>query len=109
MNALKIRKRKEYALVFTNGKKIIGKNLILQYLKANTENPRFGITASKKIGNAVKRNYVKRRIRSLINKTLSQSNISLKNYVIVAKKGSLSVKFNDLYDELKLLFNKVDS
>ena len=52
---------------------------------------------------------MKRRIRSLINKTLSQSNISLKNYVIVAKKGSLSVKFDDLYDELKLLFNKVDS
>ena len=47
---------------------------------------------------------MKRRIRSLINKP-SQSNIS-KNYVIVAKKGSLSVKFDDLYDELKLLFNK---
>ena len=37
MNALKIRKRKEYALVFTNGKKINGKNLSLDWLKINKD------------------------------------------------------------------------
>ena len=59
------------------------------------------------MGNAVKRNYVKRRIRFLIKKSYSESLISKKDFVIVAKKGILNEKFDILYEELKLLLKKI--
>ena len=108
MNALKIKKKKDYYLVFSNGKKIKGKNFNLQYLDSKASYTRVGITASKKIGNAVRRNYVKRRIRSLIKLVFSQAFISVKDYVIVAKKGILSEKFDNLYKDLKILFKKIE-
>ena len=48
-------------------KRLSSKNFNLQVLDTETNCLRVGITASKKIGNATKRNFVKRRMRSLIN------------------------------------------
>lgn len=108
MNVEKLKKSKEYYSVFTNGKKINGKNFNLQYLDAKVNNVRIGITASKKLGNAVKRNFVKRRIKSLIKNVFSKISISFKDYVIIAKKGVISEKFEALQEELKLLFKKIE-
>ena len=66
MNVEKLKKSKEFNLVFTNGKKLSGKNFILQFLNTELSFTRIGITASKKLGNATKRNFVKRRIRCLL-------------------------------------------
>ena len=65
MEAIKITKSLDYKLLFTNGKRINSNNFNLQYLNAETNSIRFGITASKKLGNAVRRNYAKRRIKSI--------------------------------------------
>ncbi len=108
MNAEKLKKSKEYYSVFTNGRKISSRNFSLQFLDVKINNVRVGITASKKLGNAVKRNFAKRRIRSLINKVSARTFISFKDYVIVAKKGVLSEKFDALQEELKLLFKKLE-
>ena len=69
MEAIKITKSLEYKLVLANGKRINSSNFNLQYLSTEDKSIRIGITASKKLGNAVKRNYVKRRIRALFFKT----------------------------------------
>ena len=61
------------------------------------------ITASKKLGNAVKRNYAKRRIRALFKNNFFKKDILKKDYVIVAKKGILFEKFESLYEELNLI------
>ena len=108
MNALKLKKSKEYYSVFTYGKKINSKNFNLQYLDSRIKYIRVGITASKKLGNAVNRNFVKRRIRSLVQKVFSKTCVSVKDYVIVAKKGILSEKFDSLQKELKLLLKKIE-
>ena len=108
MEAIKITKNLEYKLVGANGKKITSNNFHIQYLKNKDKSVRIGITASKKLGNAVKRNYVKRRIRALFFKLLSQSSIHAKYYVIIGKKGILFEKFDNLYEELKLIFKKIE-
>ena len=109
MEALKITKSLEYKLVVANGKKITGNNFNLQYLRTDSTSIRIGITASRKLGNAVKRNFVKRRIRSLFCKVLLKNNICKKDYVIIGKKGILFEKFDNLYDELKLILSKIDN
>ena len=109
MNVEKLKKSKEYNLVFTNGKKIKSRNFTLQYLNNKISKIRVGIIASKKIGNATQRNFVKRRIRSLIEKNFSETLIFTKDYVIVAKKGVLIEKFDSLYEELKVLLKKIEN
>ena len=108
MEAVKITKSLEYKLIVANGKKIYSSNFNLRYLKTNNHSIRIGITASKKLGNAVKRNYVKRRIRALFFKLLLKTSVHSKQYVIIGKKGILTEKFDNLYEELKLIFKKIE-
>lgn len=108
MEAIKITKSLDYKLVITKGTRIKSNNFNLQYLNAKTSSIRFGITASKKLGNAVRRNYAKRRIRALIHKVILEDKVFIKDYVIISKKGILFEKFNNLHKELKLTLNKID-
>ena len=108
MEAKKITKSSEYKLVFANGKRLNSVNFNIQYFNSETSSVRFGITASKKLGNAVKRNFVKRRIKALFYKILLKNNILIKDYVIICKKGILFEKFDNLYQELTLILKKID-
>jgi ribonuclease P protein component len=76
---------------------------VLFYLP-HTHFRKVGFTATKKIGNAVKRNKAKRRLRALFLSYESQ----LKNgqYIFVAKEGIDSVEFTKLQkDFFKILRN----
>ena len=107
MQAVKITKSLDYKLIVSKGEKINSNNFNLQYLKTDDKTIRYGIITSKKLGNAVKRNYAKRRIRSLFSKLFLKYSIHSKYYVIIGKKGILYEKFDDLFEELKLIFNKI--
>ncbi len=50
---------------------------------------RFGITAPKKIGNAVTRVKIRRQVRSMIQNIKKTYNIEKKDYVIIVKKNFL--------------------
>ena len=109
MNAEKLKKSKEYKLVFTNGKKLNGKNFILQFLNTDLSFTRIGITASKKLGNATKRNFVKRRIRCLLKIIYFKKVATSNDLVIVAKKSALTEKFENLSNELNRLLKKIEN
>ena len=72
----------------------------------NENIPKFGITFTKHIGNAVTRNKLKRRIKSVIdnNKNIYQHN---QNYIIIAKKQTLDLTYQELEKELIYLFKKI--
>ena len=59
-----------------------------------------GYTASKKIGNAVKRNKAKRIMRELARKIIINGKIN-SYYVLIAKSSLLDEKFDKLIEELK--------
>ena len=58
-----------------------------------------GYTATKKIGNAVKRNKAKRIMRELAKKILINGKINT-YYVLIAKISILDTKFKNLLEEL---------
>ena len=106
----KLKKKAEFYYVFSARKYMRFDSFIIQYAKRihpfKINHPRYGIIASKKIGNAGKRNFAKRRIRALENiiKSFGDNNL---DYVLVIKKNILSEKFDKLTLELKNALNKI--
>ena len=89
-------------MVRNEGKFVKSKNMNIQILhNQDLENSiGVGYTASKKIGNAVKRNRAKRIMRELARKIIINGKIN-SYYVLIAKASLLEEKFDKLLLELK--------
>ncbi len=90
----KIRKGWEYRFIYKNGRRKSNRFFVLYYIKNNLGYSRFGISASKKLGNAVKRNRVKRLIREVIRLRDDIKGMGM-DIVLVARNGMLGIKFKD--------------
>ena len=64
------------------------------------EGVRYGITVTKKIGNAVVRNRMKRRFRELLRETLPASGLPDHDYVMIGREGGVERDFHTLREEL---------
>ena len=106
MTLITIKKRSEFIRSNKFSKKIHTSNFIIQKLESNTINkvPHFGFTITKKIGSAIVRNKIKRRLKSIIRKLLKCEDkyfdLSF-NYILICKKEVVKVSYNDLENELK--------
>ena len=67
---------------------------------------RFGITATKKIGNAVVRNRMKRRFRALLRELLPTAGLAGTDHVLIGREGGIERDFNLLRDELRAALNR---
>jgi len=68
---------------------------------------RVGYTVSKQNGNAVNRNRIKRRLRSVSNLIFEKYGKKNWNYVIIGKKNTLIVDFQSLIKELTSAIKKI--
>lgn len=95
-----IRKKWEFRKIYSIGSKYYGRYVCFQYILKQNSNSKLGLTVSKKYGNAIQRNFFKRRMRELfrtLNPTFEKSihvNILPLN---IGKKAS----FNDLQTDWK--------
>lgn len=62
---------------------------------------RFGITVTKKIGNAVVRNRMKRRFRELVRAILPANGIAGADHVLIGREGGVERDFAKMADELR--------
>lgn len=67
---------------------------------ADEADMRFGVTVTKKIGNAVIRNRMKRRFRALLREALPQAGIAGADHVMIGREGGVERDFALLRDEL---------
>lgn len=68
---------------------------------------RYGITASKKVGNAVMRNRAKRRLRVLMKKFLPESGQKGFDYVAVARPQTVSANWSELEADVVKLISRL--
>ena len=110
MNTYLIKKKEDFSHIFRNGSFLNSNSFTINYAKkskvAGSDSPRFGIIASKKIGNAVQRNFAKRRTKALKNIFLNCGKNEF-DYILVAKKNLLNENFKILGSQLEQTLNKI--
>ena len=101
-----IKKRATFVDIRDNGVMIRSDNINIQKLIDQYLDNKIGVgyTATKKIGNAVKRNKAKRIMRELAKKILIKGKTNT-YYVLIAKTSILEIKFKDLLEELEKIIN----
>ena len=94
------------------GHKLSNKYFVMFYkklLKKNSNYLNISIVTKKKIGNAVQRNFCKRRIKNLVNEVSKKISLNLNySYLILTKDSTLKKdSFNDLKKTMFAEFDKI--
>lgn len=101
-----IKKSSDFNRIIKKRKGFYNECFIINIDENNTEKTKFGITFVKNLCNAVKRNKLKRQVKSILdnNKNIYENG---KNYIIIIKRASLDKTYQELEKNLKELFLKI--
>ena len=82
----RVKKEKDFSAIFKEGKSFANRKFVIYRLENNEQHFRVGLSVSKKLGNAVMRNRIKRRIRHIL---IEHKNQLVENvdFVVIARKG----------------------
>ena len=93
------------------GKKISNKYVTIFFgILINKDNKKLNISfvTKKKIGNAVKRNKIKRRLRSITNEAIKKISIKFNySYLVIAKPTMLNNEYTNIKETLFQSFKKI--
>ena len=102
----RIRKRREYLKVQSTGRKFHTRGFLAIVLPGDGERGRLGITVSKKVGNAVMRNRIKRLVREYARR--EQLAPAGADVVIIAKRNAANMaKYSAVASELQTLAGRL--
>jgi ribonuclease P protein component len=81
---------------------------VLQALQRGEDGPvRIGFTVSRQVGNAVKRNRVKRRLREIVRLAPATALRAGHDYVLIGRRTALELPFGDMTRELDAALRRV--
>ena len=98
-----VKKNEEFARIIKNNKSYKTAPYIIYIERSNQKLYHFGISVSKKIGNAVIRNRTKRQIKNIIDKKDYKKNF---NCIIIVRKNFLNNSFSENEKILLEVFEK---
>jgi len=75
--------------------------LLVRFRDDSDPTMRLGLTVSKKVGNAVVRNRMKRRFRELARAILPEAGIAGADHVLIGRQSGIERDFAQLSDELR--------
>ena len=94
-----IRKRADF-LAANRGIRVARPGFVLLAHPNGGRGKRFGVTVTKKIGNAVVRNRMKRRFRELLRAALPSEGLADHDHILIGRDGGVERDFALLLDEL---------
>jgi ribonuclease P protein component len=111
-NVLRIKKREDFLRVQQTKNSIAASGLVLQVAPAVGEGSsliRVGFTATSKIGNAVKRNRIKRKLRAVAREIMPKHASEGKDYVIIGRSRTIDRQYEALVKDLKYALHNTGS
>lgn len=101
-----VKESRDFSKIMKCGKKYLNDAFSVYYFSNDYNDYRFGISVSKKIGNAVVRNKIKRQMRNIIDK---YKNIYPKNkdYIIIIRRNYLNLDFSEINNRYADFINRV--
>lgn len=102
----RLKRRKDFTKVYKKGRSVGGRSVVLCYRKTTEPCFRVGFTVSKKVGKAVVRNKIRRRLREIarLNRQMFAANY---DYVFIARRGIVNTAYKDLEKEVLSLLKRV--
>ncbi|MFV2063566.1 MAG: ribonuclease P protein component [Chloroflexota bacterium] len=97
-----IRSRQDFARIGANGRTRADRLMVVRFVPNARDHDRFGISTSRRLGSAVQRNRVRRRIRSVLRAERPQNTSGL-DLLIVARPESVEATFEELRSALERL------
>ena len=80
----------------SKGEKALARGLVIQAVSHESDEWRIGLTATKKIGNAVTRNRARRRMRALAREHLSRLAKPGMDYVLIARHDTATANWQEM-------------
>lgn len=109
----RLKKRSEFLAAARKGRKAVTPGLVLQALSRQAADseirpPRLGLTASRKVGNAVTRNRARRRLRAAARELLPELGRAGTDYVLIARGDTPTRPYRELLQDLRKALGKVE-
>ncbi|TSB47539.1 ribonuclease P protein component [Alkalicoccobacillus porphyridii] len=102
----RIKKNEEFSAVFNHGRSVANRQFVLYVLKKeDQEQLRLGLSVSKKVGNAVMRNRIKRLIRTVFQEK-QETLLPNCDYVVIARKPTASMDYQEFHASLAHVMRK---
>ena len=100
-----IRKRADFVAA-NRGLRVARPGFVLLTLPNEGRGKRFGVTVTKKIGNAVVRNRMKRRFRELLRAALPSEGLDDHDHVLIGREGGVERDFAQMGVELSAALSR---
>lgn len=95
----------DFKRIYYRGLCRTGRDIVIYGIKARSnKETRLGITVSKKVGNAVVRNRVRRIITAAYRRIEKENDLKGYNFVVVGRKSAAERKSTDIYFQMKRQF-----
>ena len=102
-----VKKNLEFAKIIGKGNLVKNRCFVIYFDKNDLNKYRFGISVSKKLGNAVYRNKYKRQLRSIIDKYKKNYQNNM-DYIIIIRNGYINLNFEEKEKDFLYLLNKIN-
>ncbi len=107
----RLKKRRDFLAISATKQRFIVKSCVIQYKKSDSDTPQdeviIGFTVTKKQGNAVCRNKIKRKLKEAANVVFRQLAKTGYEYVIIGRKEAIDRDFQLIINDMKFALEKI--
>ena len=97
--SFRVKREKDFKAIFTDGTSFANRKFVVYQLENQQNHFRVGLSVSKKLGNAVTRNQIKRRIRHIL-QSVKGSLVEHVDFVVIARKGVETLEYAEMEKNL---------
>ena len=101
----RVRKNEEFSQIISMKRSVASANFVVYHVDRKRENARVGISVSKKLGNAVARNRIKRQVREMT-RALIDFETYPQDLIVIVRKPYLDRTFSQNKNDLEIAFKK---